>query len=1368
MCKEGYRATSPSHTKCTESGKWTTPLSVCKDDAKPVFDNCPGKPITVYADPGLTSATVTYGPITATDNSGKVNVTFLDHGFSTGSRFEEGTHYIRFKATDDDGNNETCTFIVSVIVLKCKVPDYNDTFMDIKCPSGYILGSQCFIDCRFGLPLVGPNIITCEKEDSNPPKTSWDFSLDTQPFCKKIPCKNLTAPLNGALVCDSWFGGSFCNVMCNSNFDIPRGLNTDRLICGLKSGQWSPTDKIPDCTEARHPKRMVLPSAFYYFDGDCTTSTDVIKNNFIQALQNSDTWEHACPVPGDCTVENVVVKCGPTSGRKKRNVQFKRYKREVNELLITFKIVIPFSVDGATKEDARNISVAKLNSIADGIKREVVNGVFNNVVPGFTIRKHSVNFGWEDFECPEGQIANYASVSCRGCPTGTMYNRTEKDCTFCHKGTYQDEAFSMSCKSCPENTATLDEGSRNANNCLAICGIGESSPTGLTPCSPCQIGSYQDTENSQTCKKCPADTSSLTGSTSLRDCKGFDVVLTGPIKLTSKLLESDMDNFTLSVWFKYKSLNSDFTISLIKEERSTIVVDFAKDITVYINGVSLTSLPRNSEWTNFVLTWLNVNKSLQVYLGGRLVSTKTVSSLESDLLENASMEIKLTEGNELTVRQLQLSDILLDDATIENSSQTCELTTTQHLISLNGFRPDNKTNLSIAMPSTCDAVDECLSSPCGQHVCINELSGFKCKCSDGYTGDMCNIPPDYCLSHGCNHGATCNSIATNKSYTCTCPNGYKGTLCDVTIVNGGWGKYTEWSECSTTCGGGTSSRHRLCDNPSPDEDGEPCHGDDTEVKPCNTDKCPECKATDLSRAYGSSVKCTGNTSRLNCNMICRPGTVYNGEETPNYTCMHGVWSPGRKLLPCTEVTSSSSVQIQTVVNFPFLSICEDSEAFKNEISNKVREDTCGGSNTCQYEVIVPECSQGNRRKRDVDTAVTILLTKELPEGDLDLAAYQADGTISPQLKATVEAVEILELSGQMLQNQTENFTVTVNDVVYKASSVNVNGKTICQPGSVGQAGVCGVCTERTYENGNHCLDCTYGYYQDERGTVECKQCPSGWTTQFIGSVDVSSCSVPSDMISASEPEGTTTTTVKHAQDFTTITTRPTDEKGTTSTTVKQTTRRSQDDQSDEKGTTTTTVKQTTRRPQDDQSDEEGTTSTTVKQTTRKSQDDQSDEEGTTTTKVKHSTRKLQDDQSDEEGTTTTTVKQTTRKSQDDQSNEEGTTTTTVKQTTRKSQDDQSDEEDNKDYTLIIAVSVSLVVVCVVIVIIVCVIYYVRKRTRTRKRHIQSLPLPVENQYEPLELLSPVENPYERVEVSATSKDKKIMEIHDEDFGYIYQ
>lgn len=60
--------------------------------------------------------------------------------------------------------------------------------------------------------------------------------------------------------------------------------------------------------------------------------------------------------------------------------------------------------------------------------------------------------------------------------------------------------------------------------------------------------------------------------------------------------------------------------------------------------------------------------------------------------------------------------------------------------------------------------------------------------------------------------------------------------------NGGWSDWSNWDLCSKTCGGGVTMRHRRCDSPPPDSDGQPCNGVDNEKKTCNTDKCPGTKS----------------------------------------------------------------------------------------------------------------------------------------------------------------------------------------------------------------------------------------------------------------------------------------------------------------------------------------------------------------------------------------------------------------------------------------------------------------------------------------------------------------------------------------------
>ncbi|XP_066924399.1 thrombospondin-2-like [Clytia hemisphaerica] len=60
--------------------------------------------------------------------------------------------------------------------------------------------------------------------------------------------------------------------------------------------------------------------------------------------------------------------------------------------------------------------------------------------------------------------------------------------------------------------------------------------------------------------------------------------------------------------------------------------------------------------------------------------------------------------------------------------------------------------------------------------------------------------------------------------------------------NGGYSDWLKWSPCSVSCGKGTRSRHRYCDNPIPMYGGDKCQGDDKETEECDMGPCPE-KAT---------------------------------------------------------------------------------------------------------------------------------------------------------------------------------------------------------------------------------------------------------------------------------------------------------------------------------------------------------------------------------------------------------------------------------------------------------------------------------------------------------------------------------------------
>ena len=56
-------------------------------------------------------------------------------------------------------------------------------------------------------------------------------------------------------------------------------------------------------------------------------------------------------------------------------------------------------------------------------------------------------------------------------------------------------------------------------------------------------------------------------------------------------------------------------------------------------------------------------------------------------------------------------------------------------------------------------------------------------------------------------------------------------------VHGNWGQWTAWTSCSLSCGGGTRTRMRLCNAPSPGFNGRHCAGPAKQIDYCNREAC---------------------------------------------------------------------------------------------------------------------------------------------------------------------------------------------------------------------------------------------------------------------------------------------------------------------------------------------------------------------------------------------------------------------------------------------------------------------------------------------------------------------------------------------------
>ena len=63
-------------------------------------------------------------------------------------------------------------------------------------------------------------------------------------------------------------------------------------------------------------------------------------------------------------------------------------------------------------------------------------------------------------------------------------------------------------------------------------------------------------------------------------------------------------------------------------------------------------------------------------------------------------------------------------------------------------------------------------------------------------------------------------------------------LCLIGSVDGGWGPWSDWSGCSSSCGNGQRFRVRSCNNLPTANGGAPCRGRHMEIVSCNKGDCP--------------------------------------------------------------------------------------------------------------------------------------------------------------------------------------------------------------------------------------------------------------------------------------------------------------------------------------------------------------------------------------------------------------------------------------------------------------------------------------------------------------------------------------------------
>ncbi len=138
-------------------------------------------------------------------------------------------------------------------------------------------------------------------------------------------------------------------------------------------------------------------------------------------------------------------------------------------------------------------------------------------------------------------------------------------------------------------------------------------------------------------------------------------------------------------------------------------------------------------------------------------------------------------------------------------------------------------------------------------------------------------------------GDACDNclIVSNANQADSNSNGI-GDVCESVLplpVDGGW---SDWGECSVTCGGGIQTR--TCTNPAPAFGGAECEGDDTQS--CNIQECPVEEKIDMCHTIGQD---SWNKLNVNKNSTAGGHDGHDADIIPAFSYGDGENYPGKNL-----------------------------------------------------------------------------------------------------------------------------------------------------------------------------------------------------------------------------------------------------------------------------------------------------------------------------------------------------------------------------------------------------------------------------------------------------------------------------------------
>lgn len=536
-CRRGFAHRGPRVLHCDERGQWNSggediSQMACVDVEEPKI-SCP-EDIVVAAEPRKASAEVSWVRPLYSDNSGdRLVLQQVPAAYASPHRFPLGAHRIAFRVVDRARLQANCTFTITVrdaeapqvitcpedktletseneVTVTWEEPHFVDNSDQLRIEANHASGS------KFG---HGVHKVVYRAQDSHGNSATCVFQVKVS----RSQCPFHPAPLNGALSCDEWMYGQFCQPFCNDEFDFLEEP-AEWYICA-KDLRWHTEPEgmhvpWPDCARMASPTQAKRMYHGYYYSGDCSDPSvqRAIKNAFRDNFYQARSKLSVCTAGNKCKLDKVSVTCGDVRGPRHRRSLLGSVAGVDAELLLDVSVNGSGGFVNGTEEIA-----AAIDEIVESI-REISPSVLQEVSgrENLTVLMDLIDSSAEDvvIVCAEGET--HSAQGCAKCPKGTFHEQSQGRCSPCPVGSYQDAEGSLSCKPCPGSASTAAPKSTSIDDCKLACSPGTFSKDGLETCRACPLGMYQDGRQQARCKRCPAGSTTETfGSSSAADCKEY-------------------------------------------------------------------------------------------------------------------------------------------------------------------------------------------------------------------------------------------------------------------------------------------------------------------------------------------------------------------------------------------------------------------------------------------------------------------------------------------------------------------------------------------------------------------------------------------------------------------------------------------------------------------------------------------------------------------------------------------------------------------------------------------------------------------------------------------------------------------------------